>query len=412
MQQVRSCSTDPVCAVAKCMAVHHGDTQCLQPARSRGYCVFHDLQLRSMSEPSSYAPCIAMPRSSVGCLNLYDTSLLVRSDHYCRHCGVYSECVFLSGNGLRHLVIYAIDEESDIYAVAGNISPGHYKPAWSYGVSDLGSNVSLDSECLISICAAMFGTNHTIGPPCFLRYCSKVCYDSDNATASARFDLVRDVSVVAPPLGSGGARVVSQTPSATDAPRMSLAMQHEVEASSMYMPLPDDTRRILSASRHRVGDPRSHSSHVRGVRVVRQDISDSNSEPDSEPKSIPDCITSEADPSEEHDSEPELGSISDDMDTDTNSAVRADWSRPPNLFDTNDEDAMADCEDECLSSKQGVHCLVNAPPHKRIFISRDSSHDQHRCESAYYVRAAQPMSTRNFHLRSDANALDTAGRQD
>jgi hypothetical protein len=50
-----SCSTDPVCAVAKCKAVHHGDTQCLQPARSRGYCVFHDLQLLSMSEPSSYA---------------------------------------------------------------------------------------------------------------------------------------------------------------------------------------------------------------------------------------------------------------------------------------------------------------------------------------------------------------------
>ena len=114
----------------------------------------------------------------------------------------------------------------------------------------------------------------------------------------------------------------------------------------------------------------------------------------------------------ESDSEPELESISDDTDTDTNSAVHADWTRPPNIFGTDDEDAIADYEDEGLSSKRGPQCLINAPPHKHVFIGRDSSYDQHCCESAYYVRAAQPMSTRRFHLRSDANALETTGRQD
>lgn len=165
-----------------------------------------------------------MPRFSVECFNLCDTSLLVRSDHYCRHCNVYSECFSLSGNGLRHLVNHVIDEESSIYAVAGNILPLHYKPARSYSISDLGGNGSLASKCLLVICAAMFCTNHTIGPPRFLRYCSKVCYDSDNATVSARSDLVRDISAVAPPLGSDGARVASLTPSATGVPRMSSAM--------------------------------------------------------------------------------------------------------------------------------------------------------------------------------------------
>ena len=77
-----TCSTSPVFAVKQCRAIHHGGTQCLQLARSRGYCVFHDPQLLSVGNPSLCVPCVAMTRSSIGCLDLFDTSLLVRSDHY------------------------------------------------------------------------------------------------------------------------------------------------------------------------------------------------------------------------------------------------------------------------------------------------------------------------------------------
>ena len=104
-----TCSTDPVFAVQQCRAIHHEGTRCLQPSRSRGYCVFHDPQLLSVGDPSSCAPCVAMTRSSVGCLNLFDTTLLVRSDYYCAHCRVRSECFSLLGNGLRHLVIHVLD---------------------------------------------------------------------------------------------------------------------------------------------------------------------------------------------------------------------------------------------------------------------------------------------------------------
>lgn len=100
------------------------------------------------------------------------------------------------------------------------------------------------------------------------------------------------------------------------------------------------------------------------------------------------------------------------MGTDTNSAVHADWTKPANRFGTDNEDAMVDYEDECLSCKWGPQCLINAPPSKRVFIEFDRSHDQHRYESAYYVQASLPASTGGFHLRSDANALETAGRQD
>ena len=126
----------------------------------------------------------------------------MRSDRYCRHCGEYFEGFYLSGNMLSHLLIYVIDEQSNIYAVARNLSPVYYKPARLYGVSDLGGNGFPDHKNLVSICAAMFSTNHAIGPPRFFRYCSKVCCNSDNATVSARSDLVHDVSVDAPPLGS------------------------------------------------------------------------------------------------------------------------------------------------------------------------------------------------------------------
>jgi hypothetical protein len=114
-----------------------------------------------------------MTCSSIGCLKLYDTSLLVRSDHYCGHCGVYSECFSLLGDGLRHLVIHVLDADSDIYAAANNISPEHYQPAKSYGSDSINSGNFLSSGSVKSICAAMFCTNHTVGAPRSLRYCSK-----------------------------------------------------------------------------------------------------------------------------------------------------------------------------------------------------------------------------------------------
>ena len=43
-----TCSTDPVYAVAMCRACVSEDKRCMQPARSDGYCVFHDPQLLSM----------------------------------------------------------------------------------------------------------------------------------------------------------------------------------------------------------------------------------------------------------------------------------------------------------------------------------------------------------------------------
>ena len=133
----------------------------------------------------------------------------------------YGFCVFIYAKPpMRRAFQFGITDMS---------RPGFWPPRRSlthiyHGVSDLQGNGSPDSECLISICAAMFCTNHTIGPPRFLRSCSKVCYDSDNETVSARSDLVRDVSVVAPPLGSDGAHVARLTPSPNVIPRMSSAM--------------------------------------------------------------------------------------------------------------------------------------------------------------------------------------------
>ena len=122
-----------------------------------------------------------MLQSFIKCFNLYDTSLLVRSDHYYGHYGVYSECFSLSGNGSRHLVIHVIEEGSGIYAVAGSVSPVYYKPVKFHNGSSLEGSDLLNLDCQISLYAAMFCTRHILGPPRFLKYCSKVCFDSDNA---------------------------------------------------------------------------------------------------------------------------------------------------------------------------------------------------------------------------------------
>jgi hypothetical protein len=98
-----------------------------------------------------------MPLSSIGGFNLYNTSLLVRADHHCEGCGVYSECFSLSHNGFRHLVVHVIEEGSGIYAVVPDVSLDYYCPEVSYGISD---SVRRDN---VSICAAMFCTRHAFG---------------------------------------------------------------------------------------------------------------------------------------------------------------------------------------------------------------------------------------------------------
>ena len=222
--ECNSCSAVPVFAIAQCKAVHHENAQCLQLARSRGYCVFHDPQLLSMSDPSSYAPCVAMTRSSIGCLNLYDTSLLVRSDHYCGHCGVYSKCFSLLGNGLRHLVIHVLDTDSDIYAAANDISLEHYQPAKAYGSDSINSGSFPSSGSIISICAACSAqTTPSLYP-----------VPSDTAAKSASTQTMqhfrRDPIWYLMCLSSlqsmyHGTHAVSQAPNVPATPQLSLVMQ-------------------------------------------------------------------------------------------------------------------------------------------------------------------------------------------
>ena len=312
-----------------------------------------------------------MTRSSIGCLNLFDTSLLVRSDHYCKRCGVYFKCFSLSGNGLRHLAIHVLDADSDIYAAANNISPEHYQPARSYGSEGINCSNSPSSGSPISICAALSCTNHTVSAPRSLRYCSKVCFESDNATVSARSNLVRDVSVVTPKLVSWGAHAVSQTPSMPVTPGLSSVVQQA------YTPLPNDTCQVYSATRQRVSHQCSWS-----------DISDSDTK---------------------NGFDLELGSASSGTDSDTYSTTHADWTRPDNRFGTDNEDAMADYEAECLSLKRKAPSLANEASHKCTFTRGEAVHNQRHCLNC---SATASGFTSAFHARTDATALETTGRQD
>ena len=211
-----------------------------------------------------------MTCSSIGCLNLFDTSLLVRSDHYCGHCGVHSECFSLLGNGMRHLVIHLLDTDSDIYAAVNDMSLSHYQPAKAYIHNSVGSSVSTGSGSITSICAAMSCTNHTVGMRSSLRYCSKFCFDSDNGTVSTRSDLVDDVSVVAPRHEPCDTLTIHQSQD------MAATLQCSSVLQRMHSYLPDDTNQVCSATRHRVSTP-----------FVFYDISTSESNSNSELPSAP-----------------------------------------------------------------------------------------------------------------------------
>ena len=268
-----TCSTDPVFAVKQCRAIHHEGTRCLQLARSRGYCVFHDPQLLSVGDPSSCAPCVAMTRSSVGCLNLFDTALLVRSDHYCGHCRVRSKCFSLLGNGLRHLVIHILDtdSDSDIYAAVNNVSPSCYRPVRAYTPGHVCGTASTGTGSVVSICAAMFCTNHTIGARFSLRYCSEFCFRSDNGRVSTRSGLVNDVSVVTPAHGPCDALAICRSQDATDTPQCSSVLQR------VRPYVPHDSDQVRSATRHRVRPPRCF------FEPISTSESDSDSDSHSEP---------------------------------------------------------------------------------------------------------------------------------
>lgn len=136
-------STRPIYAVAVCRACLHGDKRFIQPARSKGYCVFHDPQLLSTCDESDMAPCVTMPWSSVKCLNVYDASLLVMSDHHCKHCNTHSECFSLSENGSRQLVIHVIAGHSNLYVIA-DLSPNSQYASWQFYDSSQGEQ-SLNS---------------------------------------------------------------------------------------------------------------------------------------------------------------------------------------------------------------------------------------------------------------------------
>ena len=139
-----------------------------------------------------------MPRSSVKCLNLYDASLLVTSEHYCECCDTYSECFSLSDNGSRHLVIHVIAARSDLYAIAGNVSSTRYTPAMFYNSDRLGRHDLSGRECQMSLCAALFCTKHTYGLTRVLKYYSKECFDTDDAKLVSRSGRVVLLSVVVP----------------------------------------------------------------------------------------------------------------------------------------------------------------------------------------------------------------------
>lgn len=128
-----TCSTESVYAVAMCRACLLADKQCIQPARLEGYCLFHDPQLISMCDELLLAPCVTMPRSSVKCLNMYDASLLVMSDHYCECWDTHSESFFLSDNGSRQLIIHVMARHSDLYASVKHVSSDDkYTPSMIY----------------------------------------------------------------------------------------------------------------------------------------------------------------------------------------------------------------------------------------------------------------------------------------
>ena len=100
-------------------------------------------------------------------------------------------------------------------------------------------------------CAVMFCAEHTCGPPRLLKYCSEICFDSDNAKVTSRPGIVASLSVVIPPQSNDA---------------------HEVCCSA---PSSNVTRRLSSTMQHKVGAPRSHSEFKDGISYVFQEISKS-----------------------------------------------------------------------------------------------------------------------------------------
>ena len=97
------------------------------------------------------------------------------------------------------------------------------------------------------------------------------------------------------------------------------------------------------------------------------------------------------------------------MDSDTYSAAHAGWSRPPNLFGTDDEDAMGDYEARCFSSKRKAQSLADEPSYKCMFTRGEIVHDRLHCLNRSATASGFASA---FHARTDATALETAGRPD
>ena len=179
-----------------------------------------------------------------------------------------SKCFSLLGNGLRHLVIHILDTDSssDIYAAVNNVSPSSYRPMRAYTPGHVCGAASMGTESVVSICAAMFCTNHTIGARFSLRYCSEFCFHSDNGRVSTRRDLVSDVSVVTPAHEPCDALAICRSQDAADSLQCCSVLQR-VRPYVLH-----DSNQVRSATRHRVRPPR----------FVFQPISTSESDSDSD----------------------------------------------------------------------------------------------------------------------------------
>ena len=136
------------------------------------------------------------------------------------------------------------------------------------------------TESVVSICAAMFCTNHTVGAPLSLRYCSAFCFHSDNGRVSTRSDLVIDVSIIAPAHEPCDTLVVCRSQDATDSPQCSSVPQR------VRPYIPHDSDQVRSATRHRIQPP---PCFIDPSSIIFEPLSTSESDSDSD-----DCSVSRA----------------------------------------------------------------------------------------------------------------------
>ena len=101
-----------------------------------------------------------------------------------------------------------------------------------------------------------------------------------------------------------------------------------------------------------------------------------------------------------------LSTSESDSDSDDCSASRAEsgiepWVRPDNCFGTDDKEAMAEYEAECVSHKRQMAVSQGGPHRKRLATQSVGSH--------YVLHTNAPMFISAFHARTDSTALETAG---